>query len=273
MSKELLSRFQAKLVHEAQANPDLWMVRDKSSAVVTEEHMVELAVIFKIHDKVVVRVDSSLQDRRAVVEFIGKVPEIAPGFWIGVSFEKPDGKNDGSIEGSRYFRCPENHGSFVRPNRVSLEMDTAAKAKVPSTARKLKSATPAPSSPQKEAKTARANGAAEAAPAADGPSPDRSPSKRKLSSAKGGGTPLGSSKKLGSAADLEALTASNVASGGGSNTSSRRSGSKSAKASGKKGSSPRSKKDKVGKGGKGGKSLKSPKSPESAPLATVPEEA
>jgi len=39
----------------------------------------------------------------------------------GVQFEYPDGKNDGSIKGTRYFTCPQDHGSFLRPNRVKLD--------------------------------------------------------------------------------------------------------------------------------------------------------
>lgn len=38
--------------------------------------------------------------------------------YTGVQFEYPDGKNDGSIKGTRYFTCPQDHGSFLRPNRV-----------------------------------------------------------------------------------------------------------------------------------------------------------
>ena len=31
---------------------------------------------------------------------------------------EPVGKNDGSVDGTRYFRCKTNHGVFVPPNKV-----------------------------------------------------------------------------------------------------------------------------------------------------------
>ena len=44
--------------------------------------------------------------RQAAIEFIGRIPEIAPGFWIGVQYDEKVGRNDGSIKGVRYFECP-----------------------------------------------------------------------------------------------------------------------------------------------------------------------
>lgn len=51
------------------------------------------------------------------VRFCGTT-KFAPGDWVGVVFEEPVGKNDGSLNGVRYFTCPPNHGIFVRPRRL-----------------------------------------------------------------------------------------------------------------------------------------------------------
>merc|ERR1712046_279426 len=32
----------------------------------------------------------------------------------GVALDKPVGKNDGSVQGKKYFECPAGHGIFVR---------------------------------------------------------------------------------------------------------------------------------------------------------------
>jgi len=35
--------------------------------------------------------------------FIGRVPELPLGFWVGIKYDEPVGKNDGSVKGVRYF--------------------------------------------------------------------------------------------------------------------------------------------------------------------------
>lgn len=57
--------------------------------------------------------------RRGKVAFIGET-EFADGIWIGVVFDTPVGKNDGSVGGVKYFECATNHGSFVRPEKIVL---------------------------------------------------------------------------------------------------------------------------------------------------------
>lgn len=50
----------------------------------------------------------------AIVRFVGQT-HFSPGDWIGVELETPQGKNDGAVQGERYFNCPPNRGMFVRP--------------------------------------------------------------------------------------------------------------------------------------------------------------
>ena len=60
-------------------------------------------------------------DRRGVVRFVGPVVQIpAGGIWIGVEYDEPVGKNDGSLDGTRYFQCPPKHGGFLRPGKVEV---------------------------------------------------------------------------------------------------------------------------------------------------------
>ncbi|XP_054894105.1 CAP-Gly domain-containing linker protein 4-like isoform X2 [Poeciliopsis prolifica] len=55
--------------------------------------------------------------RTGVVQFCGKT-SFAPGIWFGIELDKPNGKNDGSVGGVRYFSCPPKHGVFAPPSRV-----------------------------------------------------------------------------------------------------------------------------------------------------------
>src|SRR4051812_35325190 len=52
--------------------------------------------------------------RIATVRYLGQ-PRFAAGDWIGVELESLTGKNDGSVQGERYFDCEHGRGMFVRP--------------------------------------------------------------------------------------------------------------------------------------------------------------
>ncbi len=40
------------------------------------------------------------------------------GLWYGIELERPVGKNDGSVNGQRYFTCKPMHGVFAPPTRL-----------------------------------------------------------------------------------------------------------------------------------------------------------
>lgn len=52
--------------------------------------------------------------------YVGKVPELPLGHWVGVEYDEPVGKNDGSVKGSRYFSAAAGYGGMVRPSNVAV---------------------------------------------------------------------------------------------------------------------------------------------------------
>jgi tubulin-folding cofactor B len=57
--------------------------------------------------------------RRGTIRYIGEA-EFAKGSWIGVEYDEPVGKNDGSVAGKRYFTCQLKYGGFVKPEKVTV---------------------------------------------------------------------------------------------------------------------------------------------------------
>lgn len=51
--------------------------------------------------------------RQAAIRFLGRT-RFASGDWVGVELEDASGKNDGSVQGDRYFDCDVGHGMFLR---------------------------------------------------------------------------------------------------------------------------------------------------------------
>ena len=68
-----------------------------------------------------VRVDIISHGRRCngTVRFVAET-SFKRGRWVGVQLDEPVGKNDGSVSGLMYFRCPAGYGLFSRPNKIEV---------------------------------------------------------------------------------------------------------------------------------------------------------
>ncbi|CAM9876056.1 unnamed protein product [Pylaiella littoralis] len=58
--------------------------------------------------------------RRGVVAFVGEVEGLQAGFWVGVRFDEPVGRGDGTVKGKRLFECEKGFGGFVRGKNVAV---------------------------------------------------------------------------------------------------------------------------------------------------------
>ena len=68
--------------------------------------------VFRVGDRVLV--DGA---KPGTIAFYGAT-EFAKGEWAGVALDAPDGKNDGTVAGVRYFECEPNHGLFAKPQKL-----------------------------------------------------------------------------------------------------------------------------------------------------------
>ncbi|KAJ7422247.1 dynactin subunit 1-like isoform X3 [Pitangus sulphuratus] len=67
--------------------------------------------------KVGSRVEVIGKGHRGTVAYVGATL-FATGKWVGVILDEPRGKNDGTVQGRKYFTCEENHGIFVRQSQI-----------------------------------------------------------------------------------------------------------------------------------------------------------
>jgi len=58
--------------------------------------------------------------KRGAVRFVGPTKFAPKGIWVGVEYDEPLGRNDGSVQGERYFTCRPSYGAFVRPDKVNV---------------------------------------------------------------------------------------------------------------------------------------------------------
>ncbi|XP_072944338.1 uncharacterized protein CLIP-190 isoform X5 [Epargyreus clarus] len=70
----------------------------------------------RMGDRVIV--SSSRGSKAGTLRYVG-VTEFASGVWAGVELDDPLGKNDGSVDGKRYFECAPRFGLFAPISKVS----------------------------------------------------------------------------------------------------------------------------------------------------------
>lgn len=83
-----------------------------------EQQEKEKAESMKVGDRCEVHVPGQ-PTRRGCVQYIGTT-DFKPGYWIGIQYDEPVGKNNGSVKGRQYFQCPDKHGGFVKPENVEV---------------------------------------------------------------------------------------------------------------------------------------------------------
>ncbi|KAJ8494285.1 hypothetical protein OPV22_016006 [Ensete ventricosum] len=81
-----------------------------------ENHMEDLCANIKVRD----RCEVEPGEKRGTVKFVGRAEALGPGYWVGLQYDEPLGKHDGTVKGKHYFDCPPQHGAMLRPDKVKV---------------------------------------------------------------------------------------------------------------------------------------------------------
>ncbi|KAI9348400.1 hypothetical protein BD770DRAFT_395365 [Pilaira anomala] len=74
----------------------------------------------------------SLDNCTGILRYVGE-PDFKAGVWAGIELDKQgEGKNDGSVQGKRYFVCAPNTGIFIGINKIIIHPPTVTTKKKPS---------------------------------------------------------------------------------------------------------------------------------------------
>eukprot|EP00735_Rhodelphis_limneticus_P008307 TRINITY_DN2120_c0_g1::TRINITY_DN2120_c0_g1_i1::g.12914::m.12914 TRINITY_DN2120_c0_g1::TRINITY_DN2120_c0_g1_i1::g.12914 ORF type:complete len:303 (+),score=39.36,sp/Q67Z52/TBCB_ARATH/45.53/3e-74,Ubiquitin_2/PF14560.1/3.1e-30,CAP_GLY/PF01302.20/6.9e-23,ubiquitin/PF00240.18/0.0058 TRINITY_DN2120_c0_g1_i1:87-911(+) len=89
---------------------------EPKAQITDPEYGGDLAKDMKVEDRCEVYPGS----RRGSIRYVGKAENLGPGYWIGVEYDEPFGKNNGTVKGVKYFECEDKFGGMVRPEHVKV---------------------------------------------------------------------------------------------------------------------------------------------------------
>eukprot|EP00731_Ephydatia_muelleri_P031593 Em0023g100a len=85
---------------------------ETTNKAIESHSQVSMNTELKVGDRVIVS-----GNKQGILKFAGTV-KFAPGFWLGVELDLPQGSCDGSRYGVEYFKCKPSHGLFSLPSKV-----------------------------------------------------------------------------------------------------------------------------------------------------------
>lgn len=94
------------------------MAKKKAELAARQEEQSAAASAISVGSRCKIQVPGQ-PTKLGTVMYVGTT-DFKPGMWVGVKYDEPQGKHNGTVEGKQYFQCENKYGGFVKPLSVTV---------------------------------------------------------------------------------------------------------------------------------------------------------